>query len=426
MAENVRPQFFYTPFIFFFVTMHPSQLSIESYQYDLPDERIAKFPLAIRDQSKLLLFENGGIADSHFYELPNLLQAGDLIILNNTRVIPARLILQKPTGGAIEVFCLDPVGLAHQDAMAAHSGVRWKCLVGGAKRWNDGILIGIEIDHEGKKIRCSAALIERNNDAFIIEFTWDEPTLVFSQFLDAAGKIPLPPYFRREAELSDLERYQTVFSKYQGSVAAPTASLHFTQRVFDDLKKRNIQLEELTLHVGAGTFKPVSSETLKGHEMHSEWFSVSKSTLIKLRNHDYNRLIVAGTTSLRTIESLYGIGVQFIRGKASGQMVSLSQWESYDYDASYPTIEESLDAILNYMHLRNQEFLHASSALLIAPSFRFQLADGLITNFHQPKSTLLVLVSAFIGDDWLRVYEHAMKSDYRFLSYGDSSLLWRK
>jgi len=406
--------------------MHPSNLSIDTYNYHLPDERIAKFPLEIRDRSSMLVYENGGISDAQFYQLPEHLQPGDLVVINNTRVIPARLILHKPTGGAIEVFCLDPVNMAHQDAMASGSGIRWKCLVGGAKKWNEGLLIGIEIEHNNGLVQCYAACVQRLSDAFIIEFTWDDPTLVFSQFLDKAGKIPLPPYFHREAELSDLERYQTVFSKYKGSVAAPTASLHFTNDVFDALQQRGVQLEELTLHVGAGTFKPVSSETLNGHEMHSEWFSVSKKTLLKLRNHDYKRLIVAGTTSLRTIESLYGIGVQLIRGNASNEMLSLSQWEMYDEDASIPSLTESLDALLLYLDRRNLEFLHASSALLIAPTFQIRLADALITNFHQPKSTLLVLVSAFIGEDWRKVYDHARNNDYRFLSYGDSSLLWRK
>jgi S-adenosylmethionine:tRNA ribosyltransferase-isomerase len=411
---------------FFFADMHPSNLSIDTYNYDLPDERIAKFPLEVRDESQLLVYDNGKIVDRRFNELSELLQQGDLLVLNNTRVIPARLILFKPSGGAIEVFCLDPINMSHQDAMAAHSGVRWKCLVGGAKKWNDGLLIGIEIERANQKTRCFAACIERLHDAFIIEFTWNDPTMVFSEFLDAAGKIPLPPYFHREAELSDLERYQTVFSKYKGSVAAPTASLHFTDSVFSTLQARGIELEELTLHVGAGTFKPVSAETLSGHEMHSEWFSVSKKTLLKLRNHQYNRLIAAGTTSLRTIESLYGIGIQLLRGHASNDMLSLSQWEMYDYDDSAPTMTEALDALLNYLDQRNLDYLHASSALLIAPTFRIRLADGLITNFHQPKSTLLVLVSAFIGDDWRKVYDHAMKSDYRFLSYGDSSLLWKR
>lgn len=405
--------------------MHPSSISIDSYNYSLPDERIAKFPLEVRDQSKLLVYRDGAITDSRFHELPSMLMPDDLLIVNNTRVIPARLILYKPTGGAIEVFCLDPVDMGHQDAMAAGSGVRWKCLVGGAKKWNEGLLIGVDIDRSIGRVRCNAACVERLNDAFIIEFTWDDSTMVFSEFLDAVGKIPLPPYFNREVEGSDLERYQTVFSKYQGSVAAPTASLHFTPEVFAALKKNNVQLEELTLHVGAGTFKPVSSETLSGHEMHSEWFSVSRTTLLKLRNREYNRLIVAGTTSLRTIESLYGLGVQLINGTAAHDMLSLSQWEMYAYDEVAPTLIEALDALLKYLDDRNLDYLHAASALLIAPTFNLRLAQGLITNFHQPKSTLLVLVSAFIGSDWERVYSHAMDNDYRFLSYGDSSLLWR-
>jgi len=411
---------------FSFANMHPSNLSIDSYDYNLPDDRIAKFPLEIRDQSKMLVYENERIIDARFSDLPDLLQPGDLVVLNNTRVIPARLILYKPTGGAIEVFCLDPLGMAHQDAMAAKSGVRWKCLVGGAKKWNDGLLIEVEIEYKNRKLKGYAECIEKLNDAFIIEFTWVDPTMVFSEFLDAVGKIPLPPYFHREAELSDLERYQTVFAKYKGSVAAPTASLHFTSNVFDSLQAKGVQLEEITLHVGAGTFKPVSSETLQGHEMHSEWFSVSKNILLKLRNRDYNRLIVAGTTSLRTIESLYGIGVQLIRRNVSNEMLSLAQWETYDYHQSEISLSDALDAILNYLDRRNQDYLHASSSLLIAPSFQFKLAHGLITNFHQPKSTLLVLVSALIGDDWKQVYRHAMNNDYRFLSYGDSSLLWRK
>lgn len=405
--------------------MHPSKLSIDSFNYDLPEHRIAKFPLPERDQSKLLLYRNGVIDNFRFYDLPSQLEAGDLLMLNNTRVIPARIILHKATGGAIEVFCLEPVDMGHQDAMASGSGIRWKCLVGGAKKWKEDQLISVQIERGGIAVQCHAACINRINDAFIIEFTWDDSTLVFSEFLDAVGKIPLPPYFNREAELSDLERYQTVFSKYLGSVAAPTASLHFTQRVFDDLKKRGVEMDELTLHVGAGTFKPVSSETLNGHDMHSEWFSVSRSTIIKLRNREYNRLIVAGTTSLRTVESLYGLGVQLLRGQVWKEMPTLSQWETYDYNEETITLNESLDALLNYLDETGRDFLHASSALLIAPSFRFRLADGIITNFHQPKSTLMVLVAGFIGDDWKRVYQHALDNDYRFLSYGDSSLLWR-
>jgi S-adenosylmethionine:tRNA ribosyltransferase-isomerase len=405
--------------------MHPRNLSIDSFTYDLPDERIAKFPLPERDQSRLLMYHGGKITDAVFHQLPDVLQAGDLIILNNTRVIPARIILYKPTGGAIEVFCLDPIGMSHQDAMAARSGVRWKCLVGGAKKWKTDQAIGMVIQRNNVSVQCNASCVERVNDAFIIEFTWDDASMVFSEFLDMVGKIPLPPYFNRDAQLSDLERYQTVFSKYQGSVAAPTASLHFTNRVFNALTQKGIQLEELTLHVGAGTFKPVSAETLSGHEMHSEWFSVPRRTLLKLRNKDYNRLIVAGTTSLRTIESLYGLGVQLLRGNASKGMLSHTQWEAYDYIDETITLQEALDALLNWMDEQRIDHLHATSSLLIAPPFRFRLADALITNYHQPKSTLLVLVSAFVGEGWKDIYNHAMINDYRFLSYGDSSLLWR-
>ena len=406
--------------------MHPSELSIDSYNYDLPDSRVPKFPLEIRDQSKLLVFESGKITDAHFYDLPSQLKSGDMLILNNTRVIPARVLLYKPTGGAIEVFCLDPIEMSHQDAMSASSGVRWKCLVGGAKKWKEGQLIGVELNKNDRVVYCNAACIGRINDAFIIEFTWDDERMVFSEFLDAVGKIPLPPYFNREAEQSDLERYQTVFSRYQGSVAAPTASLHFTPKVFDDLQQKAVVMEEITLHVGAGTFKPVSSNTLQGHEMHSEWFSVSRSTILKLRNREYNRLIVAGTTCLRTIESLVGIGAQLCRNPNQSGMFLLSQWEMYDNRVDAPTTEQALDALLNWMDRNGKEYLHANSSLLIAPTFEFSLADALITNFHQPKSTLLVLVSALIGNDWQKVYAHAAEHDYRFLSYGDGSLLWRK
>ncbi|MFM7729211.1 MAG: S-adenosylmethionine:tRNA ribosyltransferase-isomerase [Flavobacteriales bacterium] len=405
--------------------MHPSELSIDTFQYELPEHRIAKFPLPERDQSKLLVYERGKIEDCRFNELPHLLDAGDLLMLNNTRVIPARIILHKPTGGAIEVFCLDPIGSSHQDAMSAASGIRWKCLVGGVKKWKDNQPIGVQMEHAGRTVQGYAAPVARLNDAFMIEFTWDHPTMVFSEFLEAVGKIPLPPYFNRDVELSDLERYQTVFSKYKGSVAAPTASLHFTTSVFDRLKARGVIIDELTLHVGAGTFKPVSSETLQGHEMHSEWFSVSRNTIVKLRRREFKRLVAAGTTCLRTIESLYGLGVQRLRGADWKEMPSLSQWEIYDYTNEAISLNDALDALLNYLDETGSDFLHATSALLIAPSFRFRLADGLITNFHQPKSTLMVLVAGVIGDDWKTVYRHALDNDYRFLSYGDSSLLWR-
>lgn len=409
----------------FFCDMNPKQLIIEDFDYNLPDERIAKYPLAVRHESKLLLSDARGIHDYHFSDLPNLLQQDDLLVINNTRVIPARVHFYKPTGGVVEVFCLDPVGQAHQDAMSATSGVRWKCLVGGAKKWKDNQPLNLEVNVEGKPLQLSAKQNGKDLDAFIIEFTWEDESVIFSQLLDAAGKIPLPPYFNREAEHTDIERYQTVFAKHRGSVAAPTASLHFTPEVFDKLKYKGILMDELTLHVGAGTFKPVTTSQLEKHEMHSEWFSVNEHTIERLRRKDYNRLIAAGTTSMRTLESLYGIGVKLIEGKMENPSnLTLDQWESYERNSKI-TLNESLDALLQYLKSNGLHKLVATSALMIAPSFEFRLCDAIITNFHQPKSTLLVLVSAFIGNRRREVYEHALSHGYRFLSYGDSSLLWR-
>jgi S-adenosylmethionine:tRNA ribosyltransferase-isomerase len=405
--------------------MDPRRIAIEDYNYELPDHRIAKYPLPVRHESNLLVSDAAGITDNRFYDLPARLEKDDLLIINNTRVIPARLHFYKPTGGVIEVFCLDPIQLAHQDAMSRKSGVQWKCLVGGAKKWKPDQLVSVSVNVGGSSFSMHARNMGRIHDAFIIEFTWENDQAVFSQVIEAAGEIPLPPYFNRDADISDVERYQTVFAKYKGSVAAPTASLHFTDGVFQSLTSRGVTVDELTLHVGAGTFKPVSSVQLNDHEMHSEWFSIKMETLLRLRHHDYNRLVVAGTTSMRTIESLYGLGAKLLEGHASdfGSM-NLGQWEVYD-TKSKPSLTDALEAIIEYTRLRKEEHFSAASSILIAPTFQFQLCDGLITNFHQPKSTLLVLVSAFIGNRWKEVYNHAMAGNYRFLSYGDSSLLWR-
>lgn len=405
--------------------MDPRHIAIEDYNYELPDNRIAKYPLPVRHESNLLVSDAAGISDNRFYDLPGRLEKDDLLIINNTRVIPARLHFYKPTGGVVEVFCLDPIQLAHQDAMSRKSGVQWKCLVGGAKKWKPDQLVSVSVNVGGISFSMHARNMGRIHDAFIIEFTWENDQAVFSQVIEAVGEIPLPPYFNRDADISDVERYQTVFAKYKGSVAAPTASLHFTDEVFQSLTSRGVTVDELTLHVGAGTFKPVSSVQLNEHEMHSEWFSIKMETLLRLRNHDYNRLVVAGTTSMRTIESLYGLGAKLLEGRASdfGSM-NLGQWEVYDRK-SKPSLTDALDAIIEYTRLRKEKHFSAASSILIAPTFQFQLCDGLITNFHQPKSTLLVLVSAFIGDRWKEVYNHAIAGNYRFLSYGDSSLLWR-
>jgi S-adenosylmethionine:tRNA ribosyltransferase-isomerase len=407
--------------------MNPRDIIIDDFNYELPDDKIARYPLAVRHESKLLVSTPSGIQDSQFHHLPQFLESEDLIIINNTRVIPARLHMYKDTGGMVEIFCLDPVNQAHQDAMAAGSGVRWKCLVGGAKKWKDNQPLVLSVVIDGIDVSLLAHNHGRSNDAFIIEFVWGEKQFAFSQILDAAGRIPLPPYFNREAELSDIERYQTIFAKYKGSVAAPTASLHFTDDVFDALRAKGVMTDEITLHVGAGTFKPVSEGALGNHEMHDEWFSVPLQVIKRLRNKEYNRLIASGTTAMRTLESLYSIGAKLLKGDSfeGKETIALGQWDAYQFQNSV-TREEALDAIIDYLQRNQLENLCATSALLIAPGFQFQCCDAIITNFHQPKSTLLVLVSAFVGDRRKQIYEHALNQDYRFLSYGDSSLLWRE
>jgi S-adenosylmethionine:tRNA ribosyltransferase-isomerase len=407
--------------------MNPRDIIIDDFNYELPDDKIARYPLAVRHESKLLVSTPSGIQDSQFHHLPQFLESEDLIIINNTRVIPARLHMYKDTGGMVEIFCLDPVNQAHQDAMAAGSGVRWKCLVGGAKKWKDNQPLVLSVVIDGIDVSLLAHNHGRSNDAFIIEFVWGEKQFAFSQILDAAGRIPLPPYFNREAELSDIERYQTIFAKYKGSVAAPTASLHFTDDVFDALRAKGVMTDEITLHVGAGTFKPVSEGALGNHEMHDEWFSVPLQVIKRLRNKEYNRLIASGTTAMRTLESLYPIGAKLLKGDSfeGKETIALGQWDAYQFQNSV-TREEALDAIIDYLQRNQLENLCATSALLIAPGFQFQCCDAIITNFHQPKSTLLVLVSAFVGDRRKQIYEHALNQDYRFLSYGDSSLLWRE
>jgi S-adenosylmethionine:tRNA ribosyltransferase-isomerase len=406
--------------------MNPKDITIDEFDYPLPDDRIAKYPLAVRHESKLLVSNSTGITDAQFLNLPQFLEPEDLIIINNTRVIPARLHLYKETGGAVEIFCLDPVNQAHQDAMSASSGVRWKCLVGGAKKWKEDQVLSLPVVIDGVERVLRARNHGRIHDAFIIEFTWNDNQIVFSQILDAAGLIPLPPYFNREAEQSDIERYQTIFAKYKGSVAAPTASLHFTDEVFDALRAKGVQLEEITLHVGAGTFKPVNDGALGNHEMHDEWFSVPLNIIKRLRDKKYHRLIAAGTTAMRTLESLYPIGIKLMNSAGNIQdTLTLGQWDAYER-VSNITREQAFDAIISYMELHQLESLCATSALLIAPGFQFQCCDAIITNFHQPKSTLLVLISAFVGERRKQIYNHALNHDYRFLSYGDSSLLWRE
>jgi S-adenosylmethionine:tRNA ribosyltransferase-isomerase len=396
-------------------------IRIKDFTYDLPEHRIANSPLAERDASKLLVFREGRIEDDRFSNLPSHLPTESLLVLNNSRVIHARIFFQKASGGVIEIFCLEPFHPASAElAMTATSVVQWRCLIGGASKWKHGLVLEKNILIEGKEVKLSAKWITKEVDDFIIEFSWVND-LPFAVVLEAAGKVPLPPYIKREVNTEDQERYQTVFAENQGSVAAPTASLHFTEKIFDQLVERNIQKTFLSLHVGAGTFKPVKSETISGHHMHAESFSVSRETLLKLENN--TEIVAGGTTALRALESLYWLALKLKKGDRN---FILSQWEAYESDDEGLTYRECIQLLIDHLDRTGENSLQCKTSLLIKPGYIFRSAKALITNFHQPGSTLLLLVAAFVGDDWRKIYQHALENDYRFLSYGDASLLFRK
>ena len=398
-------------------------ISIEDYNYPLPDERIAKYPLSERDASKLLVLKNGELTSSHFKNINDFLPKDSLLIFNETKVVRARLQFTKESGAAIEIFCLEPVtgNGDYQLAFSSASTSRWRCLVGNSRRWKSDKLT-MAVEDAKTKATLYAERIEKNDNYSVIEFSWEPAELSFAEILEAAGEIPLPPYLHREAEASDRERYQTVFAKHEGSVAAPTAGLHFTNELIDKLKSEGIAFEEVTLHVGAGTFRPVSSETIGEHEMHSETIVVRKSCIENLIKNCNKTIIPVGTTSMRTIESLYWIGLMLIEEGLEERNLHLNQWFPYKERESLPSAEESLSTILKYMEMHKMIVFHASTALMIAPSCKINIAKALITNFHQPKSTLLLLVSALIGDKWKEAYQYALNNDFRFLSYGDSCL----
>ncbi|MGV3657587.1 MAG: S-adenosylmethionine:tRNA ribosyltransferase-isomerase [Chitinophagaceae bacterium] len=394
---------------------------IEDYDYALPNERIAYFPLAERDASKLLVYKSGKIEDDTFYHLPHHLPLGATLIANNTRVIEARLHFIKESGGVIEIFCLEPYSpAAIVEAMESSGPVQWRCLIGGASKWKPGLVLQKEVLVEAEVVKLEARYITKEEDSFIIEFNWSggHP---FAEVLHVAGAMPLPPYIKRKAEGTDAARYQTVFAEHNGSVAAPTAALHFTERVFKGLEEKGITRRFITLHVGAGTFKPVKTATIAEHSMHAESFVVTADTLQKLLKAE--TLVAVGTTSLRTLESLNWLGVKLLQNPALTDF-TLEQWEAYDLAQQTFTYKESIQALVNYLQQKGETELWCRTALLIMPGYRFQAVKALITNFHQPRSTLLLLVAAFIGNDWKKVYDHAMKNGYRFLSYGDSSLLY--
>lgn len=396
---------------------------IKDYDYNLPHEKIAGFPLRERDRSKLLIYENGKLKDDQFFNLYTHLPENTTLVLNNTRVIEARVLFKKLTGGVIEIFCLEPYQQTIEQSLSLTGKVQWQCLIGGASKWKHGQTLQKEILIGDKTVQLNANYISKQADSFIIEFSWREQ-YSFAEVLHAAGAIPLPPYIKRDATEEDKERYQTIFSKQEGSVAAPTAALHFTETVFKKLSDKNIDTEYITLHVGAGTFKPVKTETVAEHEMHKEPFTVSVDALKKIVSS--KEIIAVGTTSLRTLETIYWLGVKQINGLIQDDW-ALQQWEAYDLEKDYPgiSVEESLNALINWLKENHQTELHCQTSLIIVPGYQFKIPVGLITNFHQPQSTLLLLVSAFIGEDWMKVYQHALENDYRFLSYGDSSLLWR-
>ena len=408
------------------MTTDPRHIRISDYNYPLPDERIAKFPLPRRDQSKLLVYRNGRIGEDTFSHLPGYLQAGELMVFNNTKVIQARLHFRKDTGALIEVFCLEPLE-PHDYAVNFQqtSHTAWLCMVGNLKKWKEGTLQR-QLTVKGRQLTLTATRGEAHGTSHRVDFRWDAPDVTFADILELFGELPIPPYLNRATEESDKETYQTVYSKIKGSVAAPTAGLHFTDRVLDDLRRRGIETEELTLHVGAGTFRPVKSEEIEGHEMHTEYISVPRHTLQRLIDHG-GQAIAVGTTSVRTLESLYHIGAALKRHpEREDDDLHVDQWQPYETTAGEPDINavDALQAVADYLDRHGLETLHTSTQIIIAPGYRYRVVKAMVTNFHQPQSTLLLLVSAFVGEAWRDIYRYALEHGFRFLSYGDSSLLF--
>ena len=405
--------------------MDPRQISIKDFDYFLPAEKIAMYPLAQRDASKLLIYRSGTIKETVFSDIANYLPPKTLLVMNNTRVINARINFTKDTGAAIEIFCLEPAGYAedYNPVMMSHSPVQWKCFVGGAAKWQDEIL-GKVVIIGGNEIILKARRIEKNTDHFIIEFSWQPAFYSLAEVIEAAGTIPLPPYIKRLAEDADTTRYQTIFAQHEGSVAAPTAGLHFSDAVLEKLSLKNIQTAFVTLHVGAGTFKPVKAETMDSHEMHAEYMDVSAEAIAQLKNNIGN-IAAVGTTSLRTIESLYWLGVKVYNDK-NLKSLSLGQWEVYEAELTGADLSavDALTALQAWIENNNVKNIFTQTQILIAPGYTFRIADMLITNFHQPRSTLLLLVAAAIGKDWEKMYAYALENNFRFLSYGDANLIF--
>lgn len=422
--------------------MDTKHIKISDYNYDLPDERIAKFPIAQRDHSKLLVYKHGEVSDDVFHHLPTYLPQGALMIFNNTKVIQARLHFRKETGALIEVFLMEPAEPTDYELMFQTTGhCSWLCMIGNLKKWKEGSL---KRDFEIKDHKLTLSATMRRGDAlgseakemvakgggtnYWVDFDWDNDKVSFAEILEAVGELPIPPYLNRKTEESDKTTYQTVYSKIKGSVAAPTAGLHFTDAVLKDLDAHGIDREEVTLHVGAGTFKPVKSLEIEGHQMHTEYIVVHRRSLEKLIKHEC-RVIAVGTTSVRTIESLYYMGVHLLKHpEANEDDLHVNQWDPYELSEDGNLVDgitpmQAIQAIIDYLDRNGLEALHSSTQIIIAPGYQYKIVKMLVTNFHQPQSTLLLLVSAFLKGDWRKVYDYALSHDFRFLSYGDSSLL---
>jgi S-adenosylmethionine:tRNA ribosyltransferase-isomerase len=399
-----------------------SAISLENYRYDLPESRIAKYPLADRSASKLLLYKQGEVSGDRFCSLKDHLPGGSWLVFNNTRVIQARLDFRKETGARIEIFCLEPVDPADYElSFQAEKEATWLCLVGNVKKWKGGP-VSLELQLEGKILKLLAWLLERKGEGFLVRFEWQAAGLTFGELLEASGSTPIPPYLNREAEESDRERYQTVYGLNNGSVAAPTAGLHFTAEMIHQLEQAQVPMAHITLHVGAGTFVPVKEDNARDHSMHSELVVISRSFLEQWQ-HRKQGLIAVGTTSTRSMESLYWLGVKLKEQKHTDpQSLSMVQWENEQLPQDVP-LAESIETLLDYCSRNDLSYLHFPTQLMIVPGYRFRTISGLITNFHMPRSTLLLLIAAWIGEDWQKVYDFALREDFRFLSYGDSSLL---
>src|SRR5450759_1789843 len=400
------------------------EIDLNDYDYDLPENRIAQHPVNERDLSQLLVYNHGILAKDIFRNLSSYLPSDSLLVFNNTRVIRARIFFQKDSGAKIEVMCLEPLTPPEYElSLSSEDSVEWKCIVGNLKKWKSGFLTTPFI-YNDKQYILKAEKIQAEKEAWRIRFSWDCKGISFGKILDTSGHIPLPPYINREDEVKDLERYQTIYSSISGSVAAPTAGLHFTDKVLEGLKAKGIKSTEITLHVGAGTFQPVKSKNSDDHEMHCEHFFVTANTLETLLKNE-GKIIAVGTTSVRTIESLYWLGVKLIKNPSGSKSeLSLEQWEVYNMERDV-SLKDSLEALLNFMKDRTLSFIHASTSIMIVPGYNFMMINGIITNFHQPKSTLLLLISAWIGNNWKKTYKFALENNFRFLSYGACSLFFR-